>query len=320
MHRKTLWIFLLLTLPLFLSSWGFFAHKRINRLSVFTLPQGMIRFYKSNINYITEHAVDPDKRRYVDSAEASRHYMDADHYGLSPFNNLPEKWKDAEAKFSADTLEAYGILPWQIERTYYKLVKAFEERDSSKILKLSSDIGHYIGDAHVPLHITENYNGQLSGQIGIHGFWESRLPELFSDDYDYFVGKARYIDNPLKEIWKIIKNTFTYKDSVLKVEARLSKKFPSDRKHSFSQRNGVVIKQYSEEYSRAYHEAMQGMIERQMRASIAQTGSFWYSAWVDAGQPLLNKMKKTRISDEEKKRVEKEEKLFQSGKIIGREE
>ena len=72
-----------------------------------------------------------------------------------------------------------------------RLTKAFQDRDAKKIIQLSSEFGHYIGDAHVPLHTTENYNGQLTNQVGIHAFWESRIPELFADtEFDYFVGKA----------------------------------------------------------------------------------------------------------------------------------
>ena len=289
MLKRFLFALLLLATAGICSSWGFFAHAKINRLAVFTLPPAMIKFYKNNISYLESHAVDPDKRRYTDTAEAARHYLDADHYGLAPFDSIPPKWKDAVAKYSEDTLKAYGIVPWQIQKTYRYLVKALEERDSSKILKLSADLGHYVSDAHVPLHTTQNYNGQLTHQEGIHAFWESRLPELFSKRYDFFVGKAKYIENPLNEAWKILKNTNSYKDSVLLIEARLSAKFPSDRKYTFFERNGKVIKDYSEKYSSAYHKALNGMIERQMQASILATGSFWYSAWVDAGQPELKR-------------------------------
>ena len=310
----------ILIIAVLCTSWGFFAHKKINRLAVFTLPQAMSKFYKSNIFYIAEHAVDPDKRRYADSLEAARHYLDADHYGSAPFDSIPQSWQNAVAKFSEDTLKTYGIVPWQIQRTYGSLVKAFEEKNSVKILKLSADLGHYVSDAHVPLHTTENYNGQLTNQVGIHGFWESRLPELFSQRYDFFVGKATYIENPLKEAWKILRTAYSYKDSVLKIEARLSKKFPSDRKYSFSERNGKVIKEYSVEYSEAYHEALNGMVERQMQASILATGSFWYSAWVDAGQPDLNQLQTTEITLREKQAIEEQEQLFKNRKMIGRTE
>ena len=303
-----------------LCSWGFFAHQRINRLAVFTLPKGMIKFYKSNIEYITEHSVDPDKRRYADTAEAPRHFIDADRYGRSPFDSVPQKWTDAKAKYSEKILLENGIVPWQIERSYYSLVKAFQERDSAKILRLSSDLGHYLGDAHVPLHTTENYNGQLTNQVGIHAFWESRLPELFANDYDYLTGKATYIENPLKEAWKIIQNTYQYKDSVLLIEARLNENYASDMKYNFSDRNGKIIKQYSEEYSKAYHDALNGMVEQQMRASITSIGNYWFSAWVDAGQPNLNNIRRSDLDEEERKKIDQEEKLFKQGKIIGRDE
>lgn len=256
-------------------------------MAVFTLPKGMIRFYKNNADYLSEHAVDPDKRRYTDAMEGPRHFLDTERYGKSPFDSLPPRWKDAVAKYSEDTLTAYGTVPWQIEKTYYSLVKAFERKDSLAILRISANLGHYISDANVPLHVTWNYNGQFTKQTGIHGFWESRLPELFSGQYNYFVGRAEYIADPLKEAWSIVRNSHRYKDSVFAIESKISASFPSDRKYSFSERRGIVTKQYSEEYSEAFHIALNGMIERQMREAIKKTGSYWYSAWVDAGQPDL---------------------------------
>lgn len=302
------------------SSWGFFAHQRINRYAVFTLPKDLIGFYKSNIKYITEHAVDPDKRRYADSLEAPRHYLDADHYGKEPFKLIPRKWSEAVKKLSEDTLNAYGIVPWQIQRTYFKLVNAFKNRDSILILKYSDDLGHYVADAHVPLHTSENYNGQMTNQVGIHGFWESRLPALFANDYDYFVGKAQYIENPLNKAWDIVEHTFKMLDSTLNIEKKLSQTFPEDKKYTFNERNGKVIREYSLEYSKAYHDALNGMVEQQIRSSIIDVGSFWYSAWVDAGQPDMHHLIKKDLTDQEKKELAKENQLFKNGKALGRPE
>ena len=301
-------------------SWGFFAHQQINRLAVYTLPKGMIKFYKNNINYITDHAVDADKRRYADTAEASRHFIDIDRYGSAPFDSLPQKWTAAVTKYSEKTIKENGIVPWQIERSYYALVKAFQEKDSSAILRISANLGHYIGDAHVPLHTTENYNGQLSNQIGIHAFWESRLPELYASNYNFFTGQAKYIENPLNEAWRIVSGTYGLKDSVLMIEARLSKTFPSDQKFNYSNRNGRIIKQFSESYSKAYEQALNGMVEVQMRSSIAAIGNFWFSAWVDGGQPVLMNLKRRNASAGERRQAAESEKLFNQGKIIGRDE
>lgn len=286
--KSLLLLFLAVLVLLVTASWGFFAHRTINRLAVYTLPKGMSRFYKANIDFITEHAVDADKRRYTDTAEAPRHFLDADHYGKSPFDSIPQKWADAEKLYTRRFLTAYGTVPWQIQKTCFSLVKAFSERDSLRILRLSADLGHYVGDAHVPLHTTENYNGQLTGQTGIHAFWESRLPELFAARYDFFVGKPQYIPNSLKEAWKVLRHTFSLKDSVLLIEAALSRSFPVDKKFTFELVNGKPVRQYAEEYALAYHQALHGMVEEQMRRSVRTIASLWYSAWLDAGQPNLN--------------------------------
>ena len=284
---KRFFISAILVLGVFLFiSWGFFAHQHINRYAVFTLPDGMIRFYKANINYISEHAVDPDNRRYADTAEAPRHYLDVELYE-NTIDSIPEKWTDAVEKYGSVKMSKSGILPWQIQKSYYKLVDAFIARDSSKILIYSAYIGHYLADAHVPLHTTENHNGQLTNQIGIHAFWESRLPELFYKEYSYFVGKATYVEYPLKQAWSIVKHTHGLVDSVLSCEKELSTAFAAFEKQSYSKRKRIVLKQYSTEYSRAYHNKLNKMVERQMRGSISQIGNFWYTAWVDAGQPPL---------------------------------
>jgi hypothetical protein len=298
-------------------SWGFFAHTQINRFAIFTLPTGINRFYKSNIQYISDHAVDADKRRYADTAEAPRHYLDVELYEKD-IDSIPTKWDDAVEKYGIANLNKNGILPWQIQVSYRKLVNAFKTRDSARILIYSSYLGHYIGDAHVPLHTTHNHNGQLTNQVGIHAFWESRLPELFANEYKYVVGKARYIENPLSESWKIIKHTHSLVDSVLSCEAMVSASHPSYKKYSFSRRKHLVLKQYARGYSKAYHNAMNKMVERQMRASILAIGSFWYSAWVDAGQPKLENMVKTAPDLLERKAAEEAYKKYKEGKIIGR--
>jgi hypothetical protein len=298
--------------------WGFFAHQRINRLAVFTLPPEMIGFYKKNIQYITEAAVNPDRRRFSDPDEAPRHYIDIDHYGDSALYKMPRFWNDAVKKYSEDTLKAYGILPWHIYRTYFRLKDAFMAKDPERILRLSADLGHYIADAHVPLHTTENYNGQLTGQEGIHAFWESRLPELFSDQYDFFVGKATHIDNPQTEAWKAIASAHVEVDSVLRQERRLSLKF-GEKKFSFETKGKQTIKVFSREYASAYHEIMKGMVERQMRASIKMIGDFWFTAWADAGQPDLKILIDYKPSEKELKKYREELEQWKKQTIKSRE-
>ena len=295
--------------------WGFYAHRKINYYAIFLLPPEMLVLYKPNISFLSEHAVDPDKRRYLLAPEASRHFIDLDHYGKLPFDSLPRKWSEAIAKFGEDSLRAYGIVPWWIQTMLERLTNAFKQKDKSKILKLSAEIGHYISDAHVPLHANSNHNGQFTAQEGIHAFWESRIPELLAEkDWDFLIGKAVYISNPSKYIWKKVLESAAASDSVLRFEKQLSQQISGDKRYSFEYRNGILIKQYSTEYTLKYNEMLNDMVERRMRESILSVASFWFTAWVNAGQPDLKSLNDTTLADTDVKEFEElEDKWKRSG-------
>lgn len=327
MFRRSLILLLITLMPLGMHShdgfWGFYAHRKINHFAVFTLPSDLFGFYKLHLDEISENAVNPDKRRYAVKGEAPRHYIDIDHYakdGENPFDVVPRKWKDAVEKFSEDTLQEYGIIPWHIDYMVYQLTKAFQDGDVGRIVRLSADLGHYIGDAHVPLHTTKNYNGQLTGQYGIHGLWESRLPELFDLEYDFFAGRAEYVEYVQDFAWDMVEESHWAVDSVLNMEQELNETFPADQKYAFEDRGRTLTKVYSEEYSRTYHEMLDGMVERRMRQSIAAIGSLWFTAWVNAGQPDLEGMH-LQIDEEDEEAKEMKEidlKYKSSEKPIGR--
>ncbi len=300
--------------------WGFFGHKKINYYAVFLLPPEMMALYKPQIDFLSEHAVDPDKRRYAIPEEGPRHYIDIDHYGVYPYDSLPRKWNDAVAKYSEDTLNTYGIVPWWLQTMLFRLTDAFKEKSQAKILKYSAEIGHYIADSHVPLHATKNHNGQFTDQKGIHGFWESRVPELLADkEWDFFIGKAEYIKNPADFIWQRVMESAAAADTVLKFERELTNNFPGDQKFSFEERNGITIRQYSSAFSKAYDKKLMGMIERRMRQSIFAVASFWYTAWINAGQPDLTKLSNKQFSAEELKEFETLNNSWKNAAIKGRE-
>ncbi len=302
--------------------WGFYAHQKINYYACFLLPPEMLVLYKPNISFIEEHAIDPDKRRYAVKEEGPRHFIDIDYYGKYPFDSLPHKWKDAVAKYSEDTLQSQGIVPWHVQVMLQRLTAAFKEKNYSRIMKNSAEIGHYISDAHVPLHANSNHNGQYTNQRGIHGFWESRVPELLAEkEWDFMIGKAVYIKDPGAFIWDRVLESAKASDSVLNFERELSKQFSDDQKYSFEDRKGKVIRQYSTAFSLAFNKKLDGMIERRMRQSISSIASFWFTAWVNAGQPDLKSLVKQKFSEADIKEFEDLNAKWNSGgKMIGREE
>lgn len=281
----------ILCLTSFKPHWGFWAHKRINRLAVFRLPPEMQFFYKKNIDFITENAVNPDRRRYAVVGEAERHYIDLDVYGDSAMHFLPKFWSEAIREIGEDSLRKHGIVPWYIQTGAYQLTEAFKEKDARKILRISADLGHYIADAHVPLHTTRNYNGQLTSQEGIHGFWESRLPELFAEHYDLWIGLATYRDNVAHVAWQTVSESHAATDSVFLFEKQLSASFPFDKKFSYELRNNMLTRTYSLEFSTQYHAMLNRQVERRMKASVKTVADIWFTCWINAGQPDLRMLK-----------------------------
>jgi len=298
--------------------WGFYGHKKINNYAVFLLPPQMLVLYKPHIEFITDHAVDPDMRRYAIAGEGARHYIDIDTYGKYPFTALPRKWNDAVNKFSEDSLQMHGIVPWWVQTMLHRLTDAFKEKNQAKILKLSAEIGHYIADAHVPLHANSNHNGQQTSQQGIHGFWESRIPELLADkEWDFFIGKADYIKDPGNFIWQRVLESAAAADTVLRFEKELSEQFPADQKFSFEARNGVVTRQYSSAFTKAYDAKLKGMVERRMRMAIYSVASFWYTAWVNAGEPDLVHLTNKEFSADDLQEFQNLSDAWKNGKIQG---
>lgn len=282
-------IVLLLLLSLaFAPRWGFYAHEEINYLAVFTLPPDLFGFYKANSAYIRNSASNADKRRMVVEGEAMRHYLDVDQYERAlPLDTIQLTWDSACKVYGQEHIEEHGIAPWNILRLKYALTKAFEMKDVSGILRLSSDLGHYIADIHVPLHANSNYDGQKTGQHGIHALWESRLPELFLPDYRLLSGRAEYIENLPPRIWQVIGESFALSNWVLTKERELREEMGEGNVFRTEIRNDKPFRTYSLQFRKRYHKSLDNMVERRMRESIHLIGSIWFTAWVDAGQPEL---------------------------------
>ena len=151
-----------------------------------TFEEGM---NKEDIQRISRHQ--NRARRFYANNVISQYYEDEWPIRCDSFHqlliDLELPLDECNSIIAKEAFTEHGILPYNLQTFYIRLIGAFKRKDVKRILSLSADIGHYIGDAHVPLHTTENYNGQLTDQIGIHAFWESRIPELFADqEFEFF--------------------------------------------------------------------------------------------------------------------------------------
>lgn len=303
-------------------SWGVFGHEHINNAAVMALPKPMQQFFYNHIDYITQEASVPDLRKYAyaDKSEGPRHYMDMEHFG--DIKDVPTDFEELKKKYDDKFLADNGILPWQIQQIMTKLTKAFKDKRRNEILFLAADLAHYIGDAHMPLHTSANHDGQLSNQKGIHSLFESRCVEMFGKKYNYNTGEAKYVDNIEKAVWDMLKDSHRQVAPLLAADKKLRSDFSlaqlyekDENGHTAKSKYGDPI--YSKEYVTQFHNALNGMVEKQIRKAIGTTANFWYTAWVNAGKPNLSELDAQSLTKRNMKNLQNDFKLWKSGKLFG---
>ncbi|MEX1139563.1 MAG: zinc dependent phospholipase C family protein [Bacteroidota bacterium] len=262
--------------------WGYRSHEEIHRRAIKALPPDARSFFEHHALELIERSTEADKRRFADKSESRTHYINVDRYGKYPFSDLPHSYEDAIAKFGKDSVDAGGTVPWRIAEFTRGLTEAFMRNDTSGIIFYAANLGHYVADAHVPLHATVNYDGQLSGQHGVHARWESRLPEKYLPSYDLEIRPARLITDPLEHAFGIVLNSFQKVDSVLAADKKALESLPINQRFVERKSKGKVVYEYRKEYYERFHGFLNGMVERQLENAIQEVASYWYTAWVNA--------------------------------------
>jgi hypothetical protein len=300
-----------------LSSWGFLVHRTIHQLAVYQLPAEMSGFFHSNMPKLVYDAPRPDTRRNTDSTEAPKHFIDLEPFNEKPAYHLPHDFDKAIAKYSLDTLTKYGYVPYQIIVVKDQLTRAFKMQNKDSILFYAADLGHYIGDANVPLHTTLNYDGQLTNQQGLHSLWESMIPELEMEQYNLNSGhKVRYLRNPIKDVFRAIKRAHELLPSMFAKEVETTLLFTDSTKYRYQMRNGRQSRSYTTAFAKAYAEKLKPTINQQLLHSADMIADFWYTAWVDAGKPNLAAI--TNWSSEKQAQYDSELEAYNANELIKR--
>lgn len=257
--------------------WGSKAHKLINKKAVEILPSDMSQF-KVFENYLEEHAVDADNRKKVDKSEPPKHYIDIDFYKEFLEGHMIEDEKKLIAEYGDSVITRTGLLPWATEQTFNNLVQAFKEKNRDKMLIYASDLGHYIADGHQPMHTIMNYNGQLTGQKGIHYRYEVTMVDSNLNELQNVADacQVKYV----KDIQPFIFGYISDANSVCDIL------FDADN---------FAFKMCGSRESPEYYRLMwfkTGYITKyQIAKSEEDVASLIYTAWVDAGKPDISSMK-----------------------------
>lgn len=284
MRRGFLWV-ILLVFSNQLFAWGFEPHRLINKHAILLLPSPLFDFYKKHINYISAHATDPDQKRYIDTNEAPKHYIDMEYFiGI---DSTPLHFNAAKSKWGERLIKEQGSVPWTVYFTMQQLKHAFEKQNLEQILKLSAELGHYVADLHVPLHTTKNYNGQLTEQHGIHKLWETEVAGIYNN-YAFLPDEAQYLQNPMDSIWKWMWASHNQLNDVLECEIKCRNNKNSGLTKTYKQqKNGIMSFQNNPGFIRDYDSCLKLKVYQRMEESMQHVASCIYTSWILAGQPPL---------------------------------
>jgi len=262
--------------------WGFTAHRLVNRTAVSTLPPPLREWFTAHVEYLTEHSIDPDLWRGAGLAgEGPNHYLDLDAFGTWPFEEVSREEAVHLERFGAEARER-GRLPWRVQEVYAELVAAFRARDSLRILERAAVLGHYVGDGHVPFHAILNYDGQLTGQKGLHARWESEMVDRFLRQIEGQVepGAARAGAKPIGSLF----------DALVESAAETASGLEADRE--LRGERDFADTPEDDRYDDAYYSALYGregfLAAARISRAAERLGSLWLTAWEEAGRPLLD--------------------------------
>jgi hypothetical protein len=258
-------------------AWGFNGHKLIADRAIDLLPPEIRPFFQKYRTTVVEHAIDPDTYRTVGWAEEPpRHFLDMDAYGPFPFTNLPHDYKDAVAARGADFVIKNGLSPWRTQEIYDQLRESFKQlptspyaRDNVKLF--SSVIAHYVADAFQPFHAAQNYDGQLTGQNGIHARFETELFDRYQDKLKLAPPPLSPIPNAREFVFATLTDSFTFVDPILAAdrEATQGREF------------------YDDAYFAKLYEKAGPIMEKRIAGAVSGVASLIAQAWADAGKPAL---------------------------------
>jgi len=253
-------------------AWGASAERLIANKAVDTLPPEIRGYFQANRDWLGHHVTEPlDWLEKNPLTERRNHFLFLDRYGKFPFDSLPRDYKAAVTKFSKSKLEGAGVLPWQIGVYSQKLTMAFRDHDWEQARISAAYLAAYVAQAHDPFHTTENFDGHLSAQSGADLRFGSSLVDRFSLFFPMQPSDAMFLNDPTDHAFEACLSAHAWLDNVLL----------SDR------RARAGLSDYTDEYYDKFYSLAGSILIRQLTDAATDVGSYWMTAWINAGRPQL---------------------------------
>lgn len=253
------------------SGWGENALRLVANKAVETLPEEMKPFFEANRQFIVQHVSDPIAAADKDPGERQNQFIRLDHYGSFPFSSLPRDYKAAAAKFTRQKLTSYGLLPWQVGVSSQKLTDSFRDRNWQGVRENAASLAFYVAEAHDPFNTTMNEDGKLSGQPGANVRFNVALVDRYSLFFFIRPNEASLIHDPTEHAFDLCLSAHAWLENILIADRRSRAGLP----------------EYNDEYYDRFYSQAGAILVRQITDGATDIGSYWMTAWINAGRPPL---------------------------------
>jgi hypothetical protein len=262
---------LLLLVPSQAYAWGDNANKLVVNRAIETLPQDVRPFFESSRGFLLLHVNDPLASAEKTPTERRTQYLTLEKYGRFPFEALPRDYKAAVIKFGRAKLEANGLLPWQIGVYSQKLTEAMRAGKWDEARLNAAILANYVAASHDPFNTTDNNDGRLSGQLGVNDRFGTTLIDRYSSFFPMRPNDAMFINDPTDYAFEACLRSHSWLETIL-----------------FADRNSRRgLHSYNDEYYDRFYNQAAALLIRQLSDASTDVGSFWYTAWKNAGSPQL---------------------------------
>ena len=252
-------------------AWGRNANKLVVNKAIETLPPDIREFFESNRALLSQHVTDPLDSIAKIAAEKHNHFLYLDKYGRFPYDALPRSYKAAVTKFGKTKLQANGVLPWQVGVFSQKLTEDMKTGHWDEAKLDAAILANYVAEAHDPFNTTEDFDGKLTGQSGINERFGTTLVDRYSSFFPMRPTDAAFISDPTDHAFEACLRSHSWLENILL----------ADRNSRKSQNS------YNDEYFDHFYNAAAVTLIRQLSDAATDVGSYWLTAWTNAGRPQL---------------------------------
>ncbi|HEY4906352.1 MAG TPA: hypothetical protein VIH74_02815 [Candidatus Acidoferrum sp.] len=252
-------------------AWGANAQRVIVAKAIDTLPPDLRPFFDDNRSYLALHVADPLDAEAKTPTEKHNHFIYLDRYGRFPYTTLPRAYKAAASKYGKSKLEQTGLLPWQIGVYSAKLTTSFQQAHWDEAKLNAAILAGYVAEAHDPFNTTENFDGHLTLQNGINDRFGAVLIDRFSSFFPLRPNDASFIADPTDHAFEACLSAHSVLETIL-----------------LADRNARAnTKSYNDEYFDHFYNLTAATLIRQLSEASTDVGSYWLTAWTNAGKPTV---------------------------------